>query len=81
MSRKEKLLIKAKNNPKGLSFEEFRILLNACGWIEDHQTGSHVILYSPRQYRISIQNRKGKAKDYQVKQFLIQYNHEENIKN
>jgi predicted RNA binding protein YcfA (HicA-like mRNA interferase family) len=73
MGRYEKLLHKAKNNPSGLSFNDFRALMKSCGWLEDHQTGSHQIWYSPARYRISIQNRKGKAKGYQVKQFLIRY--------
>jgi predicted RNA binding protein YcfA (HicA-like mRNA interferase family) len=73
MNKKEKLLVKAKNNPRGLKFEELRRLLDACGWIEDRQTGSHQIWYSPSRRRISIQNRNGQAKEYQVKQFLAMY--------
>ncbi len=76
MSKKEKLLLKAQNNPKGLKFSEFCNLLDYCGWIQDHQTGSHQIWYSPTKYRISTQNRKGQAKEYQVKQFLARYNYE-----
>ncbi|PHV61598.1 type II toxin-antitoxin system HicA family toxin [Cyanobacterium aponinum UTEX 3221] len=71
MSRKQKLLDKAKNNPKGLSFDEFETLLNLYDWIFDHQTGSHRIWYSSKKARLSIQPTKnGKAKAYQVKQFL-----------
>jgi len=70
MDRKEKLLSKATRNPRGLKFDEFRKLLVLCGWIEDRQTGSHQIWYSPNRHRISIQNRNGQAKEYQVKQFL-----------
>ncbi len=76
MQKKGKLLAKAKNKPKGLSFKDFQTLLNHCGWIKDHQTGSHEIWYSKTRYRLSIQNRKGKAKEYQVKQFLDQYYNE-----
>lgn len=71
MHKKEKLLLKAKNNPRGLRFEEFCKLLCSYGWIKDHQTGSHQIWYSPNKQRISIQNKNGKAKEYQVKQFFI----------
>jgi hypothetical protein len=78
MSKHEKLLQKAKNNPQGLSFNEFKTLLSRCGWIEDHQTGSHCIWYSPRAFRLSIQNKNGMAKSYQVKQFLIRYEEEGN---
>jgi len=45
-------------------------------WHFDHQSGSHQIWYSPRKYRISVQNRNGKAKAYQVKQFLTRYKEE-----
>lgn len=61
---------KAVNNPRGLKFDDFKKLLAAHGWIEDRQTGSHQIWYSPNKQRISIQNRNGQAKEYQVKQFL-----------
>jgi len=76
VDRREKLLQKARNNPSGLSFNDFRALMKYCGWLEDHQTGSHQIWYSPSKFRISIQNRKGKAKGYQVKQFLTRYYNE-----
>ena len=71
MEKKEKLLEKAKNNPQGLRFSEFENLLNLCGWVFDHQTGSHRIWYSLRKDRLSIQPTKNnQAKAYQIKQFL-----------
>jgi HicA toxin of bacterial toxin-antitoxin, len=71
MSRKEKLLEKAKNNPQGLRFDEFETLLSLYDWVFDHQTGSHRIWYSKTKARLSIQPTKnGQAKTYQVKQFL-----------
>ena len=73
MSKNEKLLKKAINNPAGLSFSEFETLMLRCGWVLDHQTGSHQIWYSPGGARISVQNKKGNAKEYQVKQFLDIY--------
>ncbi|MGO9416280.1 MAG: type II toxin-antitoxin system HicA family toxin [Syntrophobacteraceae bacterium] len=74
MTRLEKLLAKAGNNPKGLSLSEFRTLLSRCGWVLDHQTGSHQIWYSPGRYRLSVHGgRSGKAKGYQVEQFLARY--------
>lgn len=73
MTKQEKLLAKAINNPRGLSFSDFQALLRQSGWIFDHQTGSHQIWYSPRGARLSIQEgRDGKAKGYQVEQFLVQ---------
>ncbi len=72
MTQKEKLLLRAINNPNDLSFEDFKTLLKQSGWILDHQTGSHQIWYSSKGCRLSVQNNKGKAKSYQVKQFLQQ---------
>ncbi len=77
MGKKEKLLDKARNNPNALSFEDFVTLLRHCGWVKDHQRGSHVVWYSPKGYRISIQNKNGEAKGYQVKQFFKQFDEEQ----
>jgi len=79
MSKQEKLLIKAKNNPDGLSFADLQTLMMRCGWVHDHQSGSHQIWYSPKLYRISVQNRNGKAKGYQVRQFLLRLEAEDKI--
>ena len=73
MTKREKFLAKARNNPRGLSFDEFRTLLSQAGWEFEHQTGSHEVWYSPLGYRLSIQNRAGMAKGYQVQQFLNQH--------
>lgn len=70
MSQREKLLNKARQNPEGLTFAEFQTLMIRQGWIKDHQRGSHQIWYSPEGVRLSIQNRNGMAKGYQVRQFL-----------
>ncbi len=78
MTKKEKLLKQARNNPSGLSFDDFKTLLSQNNWVEDHQTGSHAIWYSPSRSRLSIQNKNGMAKGYQVKQFLAQIDEEIN---
>lgn len=70
MSRKEKLLTKARNNPAGLNFQEFESLLNLCEWRLDRQEGSHRIWISLQGTRLPIQPKGNKAKGYQVKQFL-----------
>jgi hypothetical protein len=71
MGKRDKLLDKARRVSHGLRFNEFETLLRQCGWEFDHQTGSHQIWYSPGRNRISIQEgRDGKAKGYQVRQFL-----------
>jgi predicted RNA binding protein YcfA (HicA-like mRNA interferase family) len=77
MGKREKLLEKARRVSGGLRFGEFETLLSNCGWILDHQTGSHRIWFSPARRRLSIQEGKdGKAKGYQVRQFLNQYEQE-----
>jgi predicted RNA binding protein YcfA (HicA-like mRNA interferase family) len=74
MTKREKLLAQAINNPRGLSFVDFQTLLHQAGWELDHQTGSHQIWYSPTGYRLTIQKGKsGRAKGYQVEQFLLRY--------
>lgn len=70
MTQKDKILNKAERNPSGLSFLEFQNLLSGFDWIKDRQKGSHEIWYSLTGDRLSIQNRQGMAKGYQVKQFL-----------
>jgi hypothetical protein len=77
MGKHEKLLKVARNNVDGLSFEEFKTLLRRCHWAFDRQKGSHEIWFSPQHNRLPIQNRKGKAKGYQVKQFLAILDDEE----
>jgi predicted RNA binding protein YcfA (HicA-like mRNA interferase family) len=76
MSKKEKLLDKAINNPNGLSIDDFYTLMKQHGWVLDHQHGSHQIWYSPKSFRLSVQDRSGKAKGYQVKQFLMRLEEE-----
>jgi predicted RNA binding protein YcfA (HicA-like mRNA interferase family) len=77
MAKKEKLLDKARRNPQGLQFDEFETLLSLCRWEFKRQRGSHRYWYSPLRYRLSIQpTKEGKAKSYQVKQFLAQYDRE-----
>ncbi len=77
MSKQEKLLQKAKNNAGGLHFNEFVKLLNNYGWILDRQRGSHQIWISPKRHRLPIQEKNGTAKKYQVEQFLLQLEVEE----
>ena len=78
MTNREKLIAKARNNPKGLSFKDFQQLLCNADWVFDRQRGSHQIWYSPTGHRISIQEgRDGKAKGYQVEQFISQFDEEE----
>ena len=63
MRRRDRLLSKARNNPNGLRFREFEALLSQCGWIFDHQTGSHRIWYSPGRYRLPISLKEDRQRD------------------
>jgi len=72
MSKVEKLLKKARNNPRGLSFHDFETLLAQLGWKQQRQEGSHRLYISPHGYRLSVQPKGAKAKGYQVRQFLKQ---------
>ena len=69
MSRKDKLLERIKNNPDGLSIDEFHTLMKQQGWILDHQSGSHEIWYSPKSRRLSVQNRNGKPRAIKLNNF------------
>jgi hypothetical protein len=72
MANIEKLLKQIKNNPKGVQFSDlYKICKHYFG--KPRQSGSsHRIYKTPWQGdpRVNIQNNKGKAKAYQVKQVL-----------
>lgn len=76
MNRIANLLEKAQQNPNGLKFNQFERLMHGCRWTQRRQQGSHRIWYSPGGYRLSVQPNKSMAKGYQVRQFLAQYNKE-----
>jgi len=78
MGKKEKLLLKARNNPGGLRFDQFETLMDQCDWTFDHQSGSHRIWYSPKGTRLPVQPKGAYAKEYQAKQFLFIYDLEQN---
>lgn len=66
------LLAKARNNPKGLRFDDVCALAECAGFFFDRQKGSHMI-YKRSGYieHINFQRTKdGKAKAYQVRQVL-----------
>lgn len=71
MSKKQKLLQQALNNPKNVSFQDFSTLIQAFGFTLTRINGSHHIFTHPNIAElVNIQNFKGKAKPYQVRQFL-----------
>ena len=66
-----KLLLKALNAPQNLRFAELCTLAEAFGYRLDRVSGSHHIFVHPRATRpLNLQEVGGKAKPYQVKQFL-----------
>jgi len=72
MANIEKLLKQIKSNPKGVQFSDLcKICKHYFG--KPRQSGtSHRIYKTPWQGdpRVNIQNKRGKAKAYQVKQVL-----------
>ena len=70
VTKREKMLEKARNSPGGLSFNDFETLLEQSGWKLKRQTGSYRFWKAPKGPVVPIQPDRGKAKAYQVKQFL-----------
>ncbi len=71
MSRKQKLLLEALNNPKGLRFEELLLLASYFGFELERVKGSHHIFrHSTIPIKLNLQAVKNQAKPYQVQQLL-----------
>ena len=73
MSGIEKILKQMKLNPKGVRFNDLKkVCLHFFG--NPRQSGSSHCIFKtpwPGDPRVNIQNHKGKAKPYQVKQVLL----------
>ncbi len=68
---KRKLLEKALRGSKNIRFGDMVTLIEAFGFRLSRVGGSHHIFEHPEVPEIvNLQNRKGKAKPYQVRQFL-----------
>jgi len=71
MGSREKLLQKAYSTPDGLRFDELVRLAEQHGFEFDRQKGSHKFyVHATTGKTLNFQDRKGKAKAYQVKQCL-----------
>jgi len=69
--KKEKLLRKLLSGSKDIRFSEIQSAVELFGFRLDRIKGSHHIYEHPDiPELINLQNVKGKAKPYQVKQFL-----------
>ena len=68
---KHKLLARLHNNRKNVNFNDFVTLVEAFGFIRTRGEGSHSIYKNEIVSEIiNLQNDKGQAKPYQIKQFL-----------
>jgi predicted RNA binding protein YcfA (HicA-like mRNA interferase family) len=68
---KRKLLKKVLASPKNIRFGDMITLIEAFGFRLARVRGSHHIFERPDVVEaVNFQNRKGKAKPYQVRQFL-----------
>lgn len=70
MTTADKLLDKAMRSPQNLTYQELETLLAQHGYLKERQTGSHAMWKRAGFTRLCIQDDKGKAKKYQVRQFL-----------
>jgi predicted RNA binding protein YcfA (HicA-like mRNA interferase family) len=71
MGKKRKLLEKILSGSKNIQFDELATLVQAFGFTLSRISGSHHIFTHPDiPAIINLQNRKGKAIPYQVRQFL-----------
>ena len=73
MTKTEDILIGMKRNPKNVRFSDLCKVCEKYFGKSRNRAGSHRIYKTPWQGdpRINIQNNKGKAKAYQVKQVLL----------
>jgi predicted RNA binding protein YcfA (HicA-like mRNA interferase family) len=68
---KRKLLKKALSGGRNLAFRELIALVEAFGFeLARVSGGHHIFEHAGIPDLVNLQNRKGKAKPYQVKQFL-----------
>lgn len=68
---KQKLLDKALRSPHNFPFSEMVALVEAFGFHLSRINGSHhIFVYAKIQGRVNLQEVNGKAKAYQVRQFL-----------
>jgi len=68
---KKKLLRRAISGSKNIRFGDMVVLVEAFGFRLERTSGSHHIFVHPAVSElVNLQNRKGKAKPYQIRQFL-----------
>jgi hypothetical protein len=68
---KKRLLLKIINNPNNIKFNDFLSIVESFGFMLLRTKGSHNIYFNKDiNEMINIQNFRGEAKPYQIKQFL-----------
>ena len=68
---KRRLLARIANNPRSARFDEVVSILNAFGFHLSRVRGSHhIFVHSEIPELVNLQNIRGQAKAYQVRQFL-----------
>ena len=68
---KRRLLQKIVTGTKNVKFSDLAALLDALGFVEDRINGSHHIFKHPEVLElVNIQNVRGEAKPYQVRQVV-----------
>lgn len=68
---KQKLLLQILNNQKNVNFNDFVALVEAFGFLRERVVGSHnIFTHAAIPEFLNIQNDRGKAKSYQINQFL-----------
>ena len=72
MVRRTKLLARVRNNPRNVRFSDLLLLVEASGFVFKRQPGSHRQYWHPSaRVALNLQpDANGKAKTYQVKEFL-----------
>ena len=71
MVSKQKLLKKVLSGTKNIRFGEMRVLVEAYGFHLSRVKGSnHIFVHPQVQELVNLQDVKGKAKPYQIRQFL-----------
>ncbi len=69
--KRRKLLHKAISSPKNVRFDEMATLMEAFGFRLSRVKGRHHIFVHPEvRELVNLQNVGGKAKPYQIRQFL-----------
>ena len=73
MAKIENILLQMRNNPADVRFADLSKVCNYYFGDPRQRGGSHLVYKTPwgGDPRINIQNEKGKAKAYQVKQVLL----------